>query len=107
MLSWGYLLAYFRGVLILHGPNPFSAMSLMINNYFVAQAANSANMSILLLMIFVAGLVGLMGRSGAAAAFAKMMLVDITSKAKAQVTAWTSGAMLFFTDSDTPLIVGP
>ena len=103
----GLFVGVFSGVLILHGPNPFTGMSLMINNYFVAQASNSANMGILLLMIFVAGLVGLMQRSGAAAAFAGMMTVFITSKAKAQAAAWTSGAMLFFTDSGTPLIVGP
>tara|TARA_B110001450_G_scaffold47745_1_gene44433 strand:- start:42 stop:1532 length:1491 start_codon:yes stop_codon:yes gene_type:complete len=103
----GLFVGVFSGVLILHGPNPFTAMSLMINNYFVAQASNSANMGILLLMIFVAGLVGLMQRSGAAAAFAGMMIVYITSKAKAQAAAWASGAMLFFTDSGTPLIVGP
>ncbi len=103
----GLFVGVFTGVLILQGPNPFTGMSLMVNNYFVAQASISSNMGILLLMIFVAGLVGLMQRSGAATAFASIMTQYITSKAKAQAAAWTSGSMLFFTDSGTPLIVGP
>ncbi|MDG1166073.1 MAG: Na+/H+ antiporter NhaC family protein [Porticoccaceae bacterium] len=103
----GLFVGVFSGVLILNGPNPFTGMALMINDYFVAQASSSANMGILLLMIFVAGLVGLMQKSGGAAAFAGMMTQFITSKARAQTAAWASGSMLFFTDSGTPLIVGP
>ncbi len=64
-------------------------------------------MGILLLMIFIAGLVGLMEKSGGAAAFAGMMIKYITGKTKAQIGAWISGSLLFFTDSGTPLIVGP
>ena len=103
----GLFLGVFSGVLLLNGPNPFTGMSLMIDKYLIAQASNSANVGILMLMIFVAGLVGLMEKSGGAAAFAGMMTKFITSKGKAQTAAWTSGSLLFFTDSGTPLIVGP
>ena len=103
----GLFIGVFSGVLILNGPNPFTGMSLMIDKYLIAQASNSANVGILMLMIFISGLVGLMEKSGGAAAFAGVMIKFITSKAKAQLGAWASGSLLFFTDSGTPLIVGP
>ena len=103
----GLFIGVFSGVLILNGPNPFTGMSLMIDKYLIAQASNSANVGILMLMIFISGLVGLMEKSGGAAAFAGVMIKFITSKARAQLGAWASGSLLFFTDSGTPLIVGP
>jgi len=103
----GLFAGVFSGVLLLNGPNVFTGLSIMVEQYLVAQASNSSNVGILLLMIFVAGLVGLMEKSGGAAAFASMMTKFITNKVKAQTAAWTSGSLLFFTDSGTPLIVGP
>ncbi|PHS41506.1 MAG: sodium:proton exchanger [Robiginitomaculum sp.] len=103
----GLFLGVFSGVLLLNGINPFTGMSIMVEDYLVAQAAKSSNMGILILMIFIAGLVGLMEKSGGAAAFASMMIKYINGKIKAQMGAWASGCLLFFTDSGTPLIVGP
>ena len=103
----GLFVGVFSGVLLLNGPNVFTGMSIMVEQYLVGQASKSSNVGILLLMIFVAGLVGLMEKSGGAAAFAGMMTKFITNKVKAQTAAWTSGSLLFFTDSGTPLIVGP
>lgn len=103
----GLFFGVFTGVLLLNGPNPFTGMNILFEDYLVAQASSRSNMGILLLMIFIAGLVGLMEKSGGAAAFAGMMIKYITSKSKAQLAAWTSGSLLFFTDSGTPLIVGP
>lgn len=103
----GLFLGVLSGVMLLNGPNPFTGMSVMVNKYMVAQASQSANMGILILMIFIAGLVGLMEKSGGAAAFACMMVKHIKGKVGAQLAAWTSGSLLFFTDSGTPLIVGP
>ncbi len=103
----GLFIGVFSGVLLLNGINPFTGMSIMVEDYLVAQAAKSSNMGILILMIFIAGLVGLMEKSGGAAAFASMMIKYINGKIKAQMGAWASGCLLFFTDSGTPLIVGP
>ena len=104
---FGLTIGVFSGVLILNGANPFTGMSIMVQDYLVAEAATKSHMGILLLMIFIAGLVGLMEKSGGAAAFAGMMIKYITGKTKAQIGAWISGSLLFFTDSGTPLIVGP
>ena len=97
----------FRGLLNFNIPDPFTGVSTMVQDYLVAQAATKSHMGILLLMIFIAGLVGLMEKSGGAAAFASMMIKYIKGKLGAQIGAWVSGSLLFFTDSGTPLIVGP
>ena len=104
---FGLAIGVFTGVMILNGPNPFTGTSIMVQDYLVAQAATSSHMAIMLLMIFIAGLVGLMEKSGGAAAFASMMIKYIKGKLGAQIGAWVSGSLLFFTDSGTPLIVGP
>ena len=97
----------FTGVLILHGINPFSGISIVIDKYLVDQVSKSSNAGMLVLMSLIGGLVGLMEKSGGAAAFAGMVIKHISSKTKALLAAWTSGSLLFFTDSGTPLIVGP
>ncbi len=103
----GLFLGVFSGVMLLNGPNPLTGLRIMVNDYMVPQAGESSHMGILILMIFIAGLVGLMEKSGGAAAFAGMMVKYIKGKIGAQLAAWFSGSLLFFTDSGTPLIVGP
>jgi len=103
----GLFVGVFSGVLILHGPNPFTGMTIIIEQYILVQVTKSSNAGILVLMAFIGGLVGLMEKSGGAAAFAGMVVKYISSKTKAMIAAWTSGSLLFFTDSGTPLIVGP
>ncbi|HOP23191.1 MAG TPA: Na+/H+ antiporter NhaC family protein [Gammaproteobacteria bacterium] len=103
----GLFLGVFSGVVILHGMNPFTSMSVVVEKYFIQQITKSSNAGMLVLMTLIGGLVGLMEKSGGAAAFAKMVVRKITSKTKAMFSAWMSGTLLFFTDSGTPLIVGP
>jgi Na+/H+ antiporter NhaC len=103
----GLFVGVLSGVLLLNGPNIFTGMSIMVEQYLVHQVSKSSNVDILLLMIFVAGLVSLMEKSDGAAAFAGMMTKFITNKVKAQIAVWISGSLLFLTDSGTPLIVGP
>ena len=103
----GLFIGVFTGVIILNGLNPITGMSLMIEKYIVPQMTDSFHVGILILMVLIGGVVGLMEQSGGAIAFASMVIKYITSKVKAQLAAWTSGTLLFFTDSGTPLIVGP
>lgn len=103
----GLFIGVFTGVLILQGLNPFTGMSTLIEKYVIKQVTIPSHTGILVLMILIGGVVGLMERSGGAIAFASMVIKYITSKVKAQLAAWTSGSLLFFTDSGTPLIVGP
>ena len=101
----GLFVGVFTGVMILHGLNPFTGMSTLIENYIIKQVTSSSHTGILILMVLIGGVVGLMERSGGAVAFASMVIKLITSRVKAQLAAWTSGTLLFFTDSGTPLIV--
>lgn len=103
----GLFIGVFIGVLIIHGLNPFSGVSVVIEKYLITQMTKPSNAGILILMAFIGGLVGLMEKSGGAATFAGMVIKYISSKTKALLAAWTSGSLLFFTDSGTPLIVGP
>ncbi len=103
----GLFIGVLLGVLILHGINPFTGVSIVIEKYLISQVTKSSNAGILILMAFIGGLVGLMEKSGGAAAFAGMVVKYISSKIKAKLGAWASGSLLFFTDSGTPLIVGP
>ena len=103
----GLFVGVFTGVLILHGLNPFTGISIVIEKYLINQVTKPSNAGMLVLMSLIGGLVGLMEKSGGAAAFAGMVIKYISSKTKALLAAWGSGSLLFFTDSGTPLIVGP
>lgn len=103
----GLFIGVLSGVIILHGPNPFTGMAIFIEEYVLVQITKSSNAGMLILMALIGGLVGLMEKSGGAAAFAGMVVKYISSKTKAMLAAWTSGSLLFFTDAGTPLIVGP
>ena len=67
----GLFLGVFSGVVILHGMNPFTSMSVVVEKYFIQQITKSSNAGMLVLMTLIGGLVGLMEKSGGAAAFAK------------------------------------
>ena len=58
-------------------------------------------------MVFIGGFVALMEKSGGGPAFASKMIRMITSKAKAQVSAWLGGVFIFYSDLGTLLIIGP
>lgn len=95
------------GVLLINGPNPFTGLSVLIDTYLLGQVSKSYNASILILVAFIAGLVGLMENSGGARAFASTMTRHISSRIRAQLAVWASGALIFFTDTGSPLIIGP
>ncbi|OCA87732.1 sodium:proton exchanger [Bacillus sp. FJAT-27225] len=97
----------FMGVLILMGGNPIKATTETIGNYFFPLAADSYNAAIIVLLFFIGGFVALMEKSGGGAALATNTIKFINTKAKAQISAWIGGIIIFFSDLGTPLIVGP
>ncbi|MEH7115652.1 Na+/H+ antiporter NhaC family protein [Neobacillus niacini] len=97
----------FIGVLILVGGNPIKATTETIGNYFFPLAADGYNAAIIVLLFFIGGFVGLMEKSGGGAALAANTIKFINTKAKAQISAWIGGIIIFFSDLGTPLIVGP
>lgn len=95
------------GVLILAGGNPIEATLNTIGNYLFPTVADSYNAAVLVLLVFIGGFVALMEKSGGGAALAANAVKYIDTKAKAQVSAWFGGIIIFFSDLGTPLIVGP
>ena len=103
----GLFLGVFVAVLILRGLDPITALSGMVKDYLVVQITNRSNAATLILMALIGGLVALMERSGGAAAFATAITRVLKSKLQGQLAAWLSGLAVFFTDTGSPLIVGP
>ncbi|MBP2077028.1 Na+/H+ antiporter NhaC [Oceanobacillus polygoni] len=97
----------FIGVLILSGGNPLEATMSTIGNYIYPQLSDGYNAGILVLLFFIGGFVSLMENSGGGAALAYNTIKYINSRAKAQISAWIGGLIIFFSDLGTPLIVGP
>lgn len=95
------------GVLILVGGRPLEATMETIGNFLFPQVADSYNAAVLVLLFFIGGFVALMEKSGGGAALASSAIKYINSKAKAQISAWFGGIIIFFSDLGTPLIVGP
>lgn len=95
------------GVLILVGGRPLEATMETIGNFLFPQVADSYNAAVLVLLFFIGGFVALMEKSGGGAALASNAVKYINSKAKAQISAWFGGIIIFFSDLGTPLIVGP
>lgn len=95
------------GVLILVGGRPLEATMETIGNFLFPQVADSYNAAILVLLFFIGGFVALMEKSGGGAALALGAVKYINTRAKAQLSAWFGGIIIFFSDLGTPLIVGP
>ena len=111
-LSFGNVLlglfsGVFIGAMILHSVSPLLFLPMVIQDYLVPEIADSYNASILILLCFIGGFVKLIQHSGGGIAFASVTMKYITNKMTAQISAWMSGILIFFSDLGTPLIVGP
>ncbi|WP_246001192.1 Na+/H+ antiporter NhaC family protein [Oceanobacillus piezotolerans] len=95
------------GVLILVGGNPLQATMETIEMYIYPQLSDGYNTGVLVLLFFIGGFVSLMESSGGGAALAYSAIKYINSRAKAQISAWIGGLIIFFSDLGSPLIVGP
>ena len=95
------------GSLIITGFNPFDAVLDSIENQVLAEFTNGTQSQVLITMMVIGGFVKLLEVSGGAKAFARKMLQIVSTRAKAQLLAWTSGLAIFFTDSGNSLIIGP
>ena len=97
----------FCDLFILNGYNPLETTKVLVSKYFINQLTDSYNAGVIVLMIFIGGFIELMMMSGGAYAFAESFKNSINSKRKAQLLAYFTGIMIFFSDLGTPLIVGP
>ena len=103
----GLFTGVFAAILILRGLDPITGVHGLIKDYFMVQILNPSNAGTLILMTLIGGLVALMERSGGAAAFAAKITRVLVTRTQGQVATWMSGLAVFFTDTGSPLIVGP
>jgi len=101
------IVGIFSGSLIIAGFNPFYAMLDAIENQVLAEFTSGTQSQVLITMMVIGGFVRLLEISGGAKAFARRMLDIVSTRARAQMLAWTSGLAIFFTDSGNSLIIGP
>jgi len=103
----GLFSGVFVGVLMIADATLLGFVPTVVKNYLVPEVANSYNASVLVLLAFIGGFVKLIESSGGGAAFARVATRWVSGKARAQISAWVGGVMIFFSDLGTPLIVGP
>ena len=100
-------LGVFVGSMILTRYNPFLAALDMIETRIFVQISVPSNIQIIFTMMAIGGFIKLLEVSGGAKAFARGMTRFISNGAKAQISTWISGMLIFFTDSGNALIIGP
>ncbi len=100
-------LGVFVGSMILTRYNPFLAALDMIETRIFVQISVPSNIQIIFTMMAIGGFIKLLEVSGGAKAFARGMTRFISNGAKAQISTWISGILIFFTDSGNALIIGP
>ncbi|WP_017222049.1 Na+/H+ antiporter NhaC family protein [Moritella dasanensis] len=103
----GLFAGVLTGVFMLNGLQPLDAFGIMVKDHLVPQLTDGYNAGVLVLLVFIGGFVALMEQSGGGQAFAEKVTHWISTKCKAQLSAWFGGIFIFFSDLGTPLIVGP
>lgn len=103
----GLFAGVLTGVFMLNGLQPLDAFGIMVKDHLVPQLTDGYNAGVLVLLVFIGGFVALMEQSGGGQAFAERVTHWISTKCKAQLSAWFGGIFIFFSDLGTPLIVGP
>ena len=95
------------GGIALLDAGPLDFLPTLIGDVLVPEVADTYNASILVLLAFIGGFVKLVEWSGGGAAFARAVARGVNTRLRAQLGAWASGIIIFFSDLGTPLIVGP
>ena len=95
------------GMIIANGFHPWLGLLDFFERGIMAQLADAANAEMVMIIMVIGGFVHLMDRSGGMAAFARRMTRVVDSPRKAQLSAWVTGMVIFFTDSGNSLILGP
>ncbi len=95
------------GSLIITDFHPFDALLNSVEDQLLAEISNGTQAQVIVTIMIIGGFVRLLEVSGGARAFAYRMTAIVSTPAKAQVLAWLSGLVIFFTDSGNSLIIGP
>lgn len=97
----------FSGILILMSGNVFKALYSFFGDYLIVELTDSYNAGVIVLLAFIGGFIALVEYAKGADAFAHQVARFLNTKVKTQLAAYLFGALIFFSDLGTPLIVGP
>ena len=92
------LVGIVSGSLIITDFNPFNALLDAVENQVLAEFTNGTQSQVIITMMVIGGFVKLLEVSGGAKAFARRMLQVVSTRARAQLLAWVSGLVIFFTE---------
>ncbi len=95
------------GFLVLSGGNPLLAVMALVEQGLVGQLASQSHVSLVLLVLVIGGFVGLLDSSGGMRTFALRIAAAVRGAVGAQLAVWLAGLGIFFSDSASPLILGP
>jgi len=103
----GLFTGVFIGVAMVADTSVLLFLPTLVRHYIVPEVADTYNASVLVLLAFIGGFVKLIEVSGGGTAFARVATRWVSGRARAQLSSWAGGVMIFFSDLGTPLIVGP
>jgi Na+/H+ antiporter NhaC len=87
--------------------NPFLGVVGFLEEGLFAQLAQPSHAGLIVLILAIGGFIGLLERSGGMISFARQIAGWVRGQLGAQLAVWGSGIAIFFSDSATPLILGP
>jgi Na+/H+ antiporter NhaC len=100
-------LGCFGGFVLAAGGNPYLGLVAFIEQGLFDQLAQPSHAALLILILTIGGFVGLLERSGGMVTFARRIAALVKGPLGAQLAVWAAGIGIFFSDSATPLILGP
>ncbi|MBI4656329.1 MAG: Na+/H+ antiporter NhaC family protein [Elusimicrobia bacterium] len=77
-----------------------------LDTYILKSVADSDHVSIILFTLLIGGTVGVISSSGGLEGFVSVIAKKVSSRIKAQISAWLLGMAVFFDDYTNCLIVG-
>lgn len=95
------------GFIVAAGGHPLDGTLRFLEEGLVAQLADRSHAALLVLILVIGGFVGLLEQSRGMVAFALRIARWVRGAVGAQLAVWVGGLVIFFSDSATPLILGP
>ena len=100
-------LGAFGGFVILADYNPLLGLFATLREGAEQLLFDSSHTLLIVLILIIGGFVGLLEQSGGMKSFASRIATWVKGPVRAQLAVWFGGIGIFFSDSATPLILGP
>ena len=97
----------YGGFTILAGYNPLLGVMGLIEQGLFLQLSEPSHAALIVLILIIGGFIGVLESSGGMKTFARQIASWVKGPVAAQLAVWVGGIGIFFSDSATPLILGP